>query len=161
MKRFHKNTLHKSLLCLTVLLLLLFSGCAADQTVDTAAMMKAYEAQIASTEDAVAYAYIDLNDDGLTELVLKTGYNEGSYRFKFYGYQRDEVVLVGDEIASYSYLAHDGLAYVIAGGHEGREWSYLVTYINTLYRCQMQYDQPIHNGKYTEWPNVVELTPVQ
>ena len=158
------KVLHKTrcgILAALLLLVTLLSGCTPAELPDEATVHAAYQQVIAGAENPVSYVYWDLNDDGIDELALKTGTKENNYRFKFYAYQQGEAVLIGDEIGYCSYLAFDGIHMIIAGDADGEEWAYRVTFINTLYRCQLEYDQAVRDGKPVVWPTIIEMTSVQ
>ena len=160
MKVFHK-TRTAALLAALFLLVALLAGCTPSAVPDEGTVHAAYRQVIAEAENPVSYVFYDLNDDGIDELVLKTGTKENNYRFQFYAYQRDAAVMVGNEIGYCSYLTHDGIHLIVAGNDDKEEWAYRVTFINTLYRYQLEYEQAIQNGKPIQWPSIIEMTPVQ
>ena len=117
-----------------------------------------------TTYNSFSYGVIDINDDGVDELIIKSGDNEADYNYYIYTYDEayedsyNHVVLVGEFSGGHSvlYKMNDGTLMHLRG-HMGVETVTIYSLENDWLVRKSVVSNNIGNGNYTKGDKKIEL----
>ena len=117
-----------------------------------------------TTYNSFSYVVIDINDDGVDELIIKSGDNEADYNYYIYTYDEayedsyNHVVLVGEFSGGHSvlYKMNDGTLMHLRG-HMGVETVTIYSLENDWLVRKSVVSNNIGNGNYTKGDKKIEL----
>ena len=117
-----------------------------------------------TTYNSFSYGVIDINDDGVDELIIKSGDNEADYNYYIYTYDEayedsyNHVVLVGEFSGGHSvlYKMNDGTLMHLRG-HMGVETVTFYSLENDWLVRKSVVSNNIGNGNYTKGDKKIEL----
>ena len=117
-----------------------------------------------TTYNSFSYGVIDINDDGVDELIIKSGDNEADYNYYIYTYDEayedsyNHVVLVGEFSGGHIvlYKMNDGTLMHLRG-HMGVETVTIYSLENDWLVRKSVVSNNIGNGNYTKGDKKIEL----
>lgn len=122
-----------------------------ESNIDTDALT-AYQNQLSLNSDSY-YMLYDMDDNGLPELIIRSGTCEADYRFEFYSYDSG-IIFCGDVGAGHSNLAisDDGIGLLLCYQHMDYESRWLLK----LENCQI-FSEAIFEGEEVDYTKVENL----